>query len=248
MQSVMKVTGISTFDTVIPYEIGGMNAFSALLAAHRFNKSTLDTDLVARAYPKVWQTVRCLNNVPITPAAVADGAGRQQVSRIYSTNLTTLTKITRCSKTLTTILKPKISCERLAQCLVLSLACALTPSTASKRKPYHATASLMVSALASSFRSILTMTSSMENRPLNRHLPSSKSRPYTPTSRIRTRHPPLHRQDNLRHTPRRLRLHPRQRRPLPPHRHSSSLYLNLNIPPRRLRKREPLRHPPRTQK
>ncbi len=75
----MRASGLSTFDAVIPNEIGGMNAFEALLAAHRFNKSTLDTDLVARAYPKVWQTVRCLNNVPIIPAVVADGAGQQEV-------------------------------------------------------------------------------------------------------------------------------------------------------------------------
>jgi DUF917 family protein len=84
MKGVMSATGISTFDAVIPNEIGGMNAFEALLAAHRFNKSTLDTDLVARAYPKVWQTVRCLNDVPITPAAVTGGAGKQQVINISS--------------------------------------------------------------------------------------------------------------------------------------------------------------------
>merc|ERR1719262_293553 len=35
----------------------------------------LDSDLVARAYPKVWQTVRCLEDIPIAPAAVADGVG-----------------------------------------------------------------------------------------------------------------------------------------------------------------------------
>jgi DUF917 family protein len=86
MRSAMKAAGISTFDAVIPNEIGGMNAFEALLAAHRLNRNTLDTDLVARAYPKVWQTVRCLNNIPITPAAVADGNGQQQVTNIVSTN------------------------------------------------------------------------------------------------------------------------------------------------------------------
>jgi DUF917 family protein len=75
----MRASGISTFDAVVPNEIGGMNAFEALLAAHRFKKSTLDTDLVARAYPKVWQTVRCLNNVSITPAVVTDGDGQQEV-------------------------------------------------------------------------------------------------------------------------------------------------------------------------
>jgi len=82
MQAVMITSGISTFDAAIPNEIGGMNAFEALLAAHRFNKTTLDTDLVARAYPKVWQTVRCLHDIPITPAAVADGTGHQQVLQV----------------------------------------------------------------------------------------------------------------------------------------------------------------------
>ncbi|PBP19633.1 hypothetical protein BUE80_DR009663 [Diplocarpon rosae] len=80
MKGVMKATGITEFDAVIPNEIGGMNAFEALLAAHRFNKSALDSDLVARAYPKVWQTVRCLVDIPIAPAAVADGCGNVQIN------------------------------------------------------------------------------------------------------------------------------------------------------------------------
>ncbi len=80
MQCVMNATNISSFDAVIPNEIGGMNAFEALLSAHRFNRTTLDTDLVARAYPKLWQTVRCLDDIPVVPAAVADGAGKQEVN------------------------------------------------------------------------------------------------------------------------------------------------------------------------
>lgn len=79
MKGVMKATGLATFDAVIPNEIGGMNSFEALLAAGRFGKSVLDTDLVARAYPKIWQTVRCLDDVPVAPAAVSDGAGKTQV-------------------------------------------------------------------------------------------------------------------------------------------------------------------------
>lgn len=75
MRSVLSNTDLANFDAVIPNEIGGLNAFEALLAASRFQKSTLDTDLVARAYPMVWQTVRCLKDIPITPSAVADGAG-----------------------------------------------------------------------------------------------------------------------------------------------------------------------------
>ena len=79
----MATTGISSFDAVIPNEIGGMNAFEALLAATRFGKCTLDTDCVARAYPYLWQTVRCLNDVPVAPAVVADGTGRKEVDERF---------------------------------------------------------------------------------------------------------------------------------------------------------------------
>lgn len=75
----MSATGNSSFDATIPNEIGGMNSFEALLAAHRFGKPTLDSDCVARAYPMVWQTVRCLNGVSVTPAAVANGCGGAEV-------------------------------------------------------------------------------------------------------------------------------------------------------------------------
>jgi len=73
MRTILSTAGLSDFDAVIPHEIGGLNAFEALLAASRFQKPTLDTDLVARAYPMVWQTVRCLGDIPVTPSAVADG-------------------------------------------------------------------------------------------------------------------------------------------------------------------------------
>jgi len=79
MNAVMKAAGLKTFDAVVPNEIGGMNAFEAFLAAHRFKKSVLDTDLVARAYPFIWQTVRCLNGLPVVPAAVANGCGETKV-------------------------------------------------------------------------------------------------------------------------------------------------------------------------
>lgn len=79
MKAVLKTAGLETFDAAIPNEIGGLNAFEAILAAHRFGKSALDTDLVARAYPLLYQTVRCLNDVPVTPAALSDGAGNAEV-------------------------------------------------------------------------------------------------------------------------------------------------------------------------
>jgi DUF917 family protein len=79
MRSVLTTTNLTDFTAVIPNEIGGLNAFEALLAGLRFKKSTLDADLVARAYPMVWQTVRCLDDIPITPSAVADGAGNQNI-------------------------------------------------------------------------------------------------------------------------------------------------------------------------
>lgn len=56
-----------------------MNSFEALLAAHRFGKSTLDTDLVGRAYPMIWQTVRCLKDIPVVPACLADSVGEAKV-------------------------------------------------------------------------------------------------------------------------------------------------------------------------
>ncbi|PQE32022.1 hypothetical protein CJF32_00001628 [Rutstroemia sp. NJR-2017a WRK4] len=79
VKALMSSTGIKSFDATIPNEIGGLNAFESLLAAHRLGKPVLDTDCVARAYPMVWQTVRCLNGVPVTPAAVANGAGQTSV-------------------------------------------------------------------------------------------------------------------------------------------------------------------------
>jgi DUF917 family protein len=79
VHTVLAATGITSIDAVAPNEIGGMNAFEALLAAHHFGKSTLDTACVARAYPFLWQTVRCLEDRPIVPASAADGAGGQQV-------------------------------------------------------------------------------------------------------------------------------------------------------------------------
>jgi len=80
MKAVMKHTGITTFDATVPNEIGGLNAFEALLAASRFGKSVLDTDLVARAYPMIYHTIRCLNGVPVTPAALSNGSGQDEVS------------------------------------------------------------------------------------------------------------------------------------------------------------------------
>ncbi|KAH8595530.1 hypothetical protein B0O99DRAFT_652008 [Bisporella sp. PMI_857] len=79
MRAVMEHTKLSNFDACIPNEIGGLNAFEALLAAHRFKKSALDTDCVARAYPMIYHTVRCLNGVSVTPAALANGAGPAQI-------------------------------------------------------------------------------------------------------------------------------------------------------------------------
>lgn len=79
VRALMNITGLDTFDAVIPNEIGGLNAFEAILVAHRLGKSALDTDLVARAYPMMYQTVRCLNGVSITPSALTDGTGKSEV-------------------------------------------------------------------------------------------------------------------------------------------------------------------------
>ncbi|KAK2030244.1 hypothetical protein LX32DRAFT_559167 [Colletotrichum zoysiae] len=89
IKAVLKTANILSFDAVIPNEIGGMNSFEALLAAQRFGKSVLDTDCVARAYPFLWQTVRCLKNVPLVPAATADGAGEPKIFATTKDNFET---------------------------------------------------------------------------------------------------------------------------------------------------------------
>lgn len=84
MKAVLSIVGLKTFDAVVPNEIGGLNSIEALLASQRFGKSVLDTDLVARAYPMIWQTVRCLTDIPVTPAALANGAGIEKVQCQYT--------------------------------------------------------------------------------------------------------------------------------------------------------------------
>lgn len=146
MKGVMEASGLQNFDAVIPNEIGGMNAFEALLAGHRFGKTTLDTDLVARAYPYLWQTVRCLNDISITPAAIA--AGNQKVINNLRIILvlphSPSNEETRSFKPHAIISKPKTSCEKLAQSLAHSQAYASIQSMASKPRPYPATASRTV--------------------------------------------------------------------------------------------------------
>jgi DUF917 family protein len=109
MNAVLDRAKLSTFDAVIPNEIGGMNAFEALLAASRFGKSTLDTDCVARAYPYIWQTVRCLNDVSVTPAAVTDGTGRNEVllNQSFPREVELMRFLKRVSKPQQTIIRPK---------------------------------------------------------------------------------------------------------------------------------------------
>lgn len=75
MTAVMELAGLKTFDACIPNEVGGLNAFEALLAAYRFGKSGLDTDLVARAYPMIYHTIRCLNGLSVTPSGMSNGYG-----------------------------------------------------------------------------------------------------------------------------------------------------------------------------
>jgi len=79
----MNTAGLSSADAFIPNEIGGMNSFESLLTSCRLRKSTLDTDCVARAYPYLWQTVRYLNDVSVTPAAVANGLGGKEAGLVF---------------------------------------------------------------------------------------------------------------------------------------------------------------------
>lgn len=123
MKGVMKASGLSTFDAVVPNEIGGMNSFEALIAAGRFGKSVLDTDLVARAYPKIWQTVRCLKDVPVAPAAVSDGAGKTHVRKSSIQN-THSNIIIRSGRQCAITSKQKMSCATCPQISAPSAECA----------------------------------------------------------------------------------------------------------------------------
>ncbi|KPI41319.1 Hydantoin utilization protein A [Cyphellophora attinorum] len=60
--AVLKATDITSFDAIIPNEIGGMNAFEALLAAHHFSKSTLDTDCVFTNVQDNFQTEQLMRD------------------------------------------------------------------------------------------------------------------------------------------------------------------------------------------
>lgn len=118
MKAVLKTTGLKTFDAVVPNEIGGLNAFEAILAGHRFGKSALDTDLVARAYPMIYQTVRCLNKVSITPSALADGGGREEVRPTSCIAILNINTYLRYSRISSTVLLRKKLCGRQLSILV----------------------------------------------------------------------------------------------------------------------------------
>lgn len=76
----LELTGVNDFKYTLPSEIGGINALEALHLAATLGKSALDADMVGRAFPRTWMTVRGIMGENSFPAAMADGNGAVVVS------------------------------------------------------------------------------------------------------------------------------------------------------------------------
>ncbi|MBA7574653.1 DUF917 domain-containing protein [Candidatus Atribacteria bacterium 1244-E10-H5-B2] len=68
-----KVTG-EKFDYVIPVETGGFNSITPMTITVEKGIPTIDADGAGRAIPELQQTMFCINNIPISPTALADHA------------------------------------------------------------------------------------------------------------------------------------------------------------------------------
>lgn len=68
-----KVTG-ETFNYVIPLETGGSNILTPMTITVEKGIPTIDADGAGRAIPELQQTMFSINNIPISPTALADDA------------------------------------------------------------------------------------------------------------------------------------------------------------------------------
>ncbi|MEA1965051.1 MAG: DUF917 domain-containing protein [Candidatus Aerophobetes bacterium] len=66
-----KVTG-EEFNYVIPVETGGFNSLTPMTVSAEKGIPTIDADGAGRAIPELQQTMFCINNIPISPTALAD--------------------------------------------------------------------------------------------------------------------------------------------------------------------------------
>lgn len=68
-----KVTG-EKFDYIIPVETGAVNSIIPMTITVEREIPTIDADGAGRAVPELQQTLFCINNIPISPIAMADDA------------------------------------------------------------------------------------------------------------------------------------------------------------------------------
>ncbi|RLE08468.1 DUF917 domain-containing protein [Candidatus Aerophobetes bacterium] len=66
-----KVTG-EKFDYVIPVETGGFNSITPMTVSVEKGIPTIDADGAGRAIPELQQTMFSINNIPVSPTALAD--------------------------------------------------------------------------------------------------------------------------------------------------------------------------------
>jgi len=71
LNALEKVTG-EKFDYVIPIETGGFNSITPMTITVEKGIPTIDADGAGRAIPELQQTMFCINNIPISPTALAD--------------------------------------------------------------------------------------------------------------------------------------------------------------------------------
>ncbi|KAG9247228.1 hypothetical protein BJ878DRAFT_532714 [Calycina marina] len=84
IKAVMKHTGLTNFHATIPNEIGGLNAFEALLAANRLGKSVLDTDLIF-TMPDIYKTEEQMRQASVNLGSLSGMCGNP----IYGTEAKT---------------------------------------------------------------------------------------------------------------------------------------------------------------
>ncbi len=78
MQNVGRLLGKRP-TVLMSAEIGGSNAFTALLLAYRYGLPVLDADLIGRAFPQLEMASAHLAGVMPSPAFVADSLGRSAI-------------------------------------------------------------------------------------------------------------------------------------------------------------------------
>ncbi|KAI8986894.1 DUF917-domain-containing protein [Trametes punicea] len=80
-RALMQYLGIDDFTGAISEEIGGGNGIQPMIVAAEMGKAVLDSDLMGRAYPNMYQTLPGAYDIPhgLWPCAISDGVGNTLV-------------------------------------------------------------------------------------------------------------------------------------------------------------------------